>query len=230
MPVDSALIEALERGSWFCSLPGEMKAALLSESRVMRLANGETLFRRNDDRSGLYGIVDGMARISGLNKQGKEAILTFAQAPDWIGEIALFDGEHRTHDAVSEGGLTVLHIPQSSLDALLEAHPQFWRQFGLLLAHKLRLAFAAIEDLSLLPAPLRLARRLVIIAQGYGEQSDMPAKLLLSVSQEQLGQMLSISRQTTNQILRELAKKGLIKVAYGEIEIIDLEGLKAMLS
>jgi CRP/FNR family cyclic AMP-dependent transcriptional regulator len=226
MKVDSVTLHALEQGSWFKSLPGGMKEALLTRSRVLQLAPGEALFRRNDERSGLYGIVDGMARISGLNEQGKEAILTFAEAPDWIGEVALFDGERRTHDAFAEGSLTVLHMPQAELDVLLAEHPEYWRQFGLLLAHKLRLAFTAIEDLALLPAKLRLARRLVMIAQGYGADGDVQVKHVVSVSQEQLGQMVSISRQTTNQILRELAKQNLIKVTYGEIEIVDLPGLK----
>jgi len=38
--------------------------------------------------------------------------------------------------------------------------------------------------------------------------------------------MLAISRQTTNQILRQLEGQGIIALRYGEIEIVDPDRLK----
>ena len=38
--------------------------------------------------------------------------------------------------------------------------------------------------------------------------------------------MLAISRQTTNQILKELETQGILRLAYGGIEIIDLARLR----
>ncbi len=38
--------------------------------------------------------------------------------------------------------------------------------------------------------------------------------------------MLFITRQTTNQILKDLERQGFIKLVYGAIEIIDFEGLR----
>ncbi|TQV85611.1 Crp/Fnr family transcriptional regulator [Aliikangiella coralliicola] len=208
-----------------------MKHDLLQFSVLKSIEPGETLFSRGDARNGLFAVVDGSIRITGLNEDGKEAILTFIEPPSWIGEVALFDGDNRTHHAIAETAVTVLHIPQEKLDDMLERHPEYWKEFGILLAHKLRLTFQAIEDLSLLPAATRLCRRLVIIAQGYGgisgrHKSGINPQRVISVSQEQLGLMLSISRQTTNQILKELQAKGMIKITYGEIEILDLDQLK----
>ncbi len=48
---------------------------------------------------------------------------------------------------------------------------------------------------------------------------------VIALSQEQLSQMLSISRQTTNQILKDLEARQLVRVQRGEVEIIDLAGL-----
>jgi CRP-like cAMP-binding protein len=39
--------------------------------------------------------------------------------------------------------------------------------------------------------------------------------------------MLSLSRQTTNQILKDLKDQGVIGLGYGEIEILDMEKLRA---
>jgi len=48
----------------------------------------------------------------------------------------------------------------------------------------------------------------------------------LHVSQDKLSAMLSISRQTVNQMLKELEGEGLLALGRGHIEIIDLEKLK----
>lgn len=221
-PDDHAILQS---GLWFQSLPEELKHKLGSMARKQSLQSGQALFLRGDERCGLYAVLSGMIRISGLNAQGKEAILTFVEAPDWFGEVALFDGDRRTHNALAENDVTLLHFPQSGLDRLLEDAPHYWRDFGLLLARKLRLAFVALEDHALLPAPVRLSRRLVMMAEGYGALEGEQRRVV-SVPQEALGRMLSISRQTTNQILKDLAQRGLIQITYGQIEIQDLEKLK----
>ena len=48
-------------------------------------------------------MVEGAIRISAVSENGKEALLILVEAPHWFGEIALFDGQARTHDAYAEG-------------------------------------------------------------------------------------------------------------------------------
>ncbi|MCB2569562.1 helix-turn-helix domain-containing protein [Listeria monocytogenes] len=39
--------------------------------------------------------------------------------------------------------------------------------------------------------------------------------------------MLSLSRQTTHQILKDLEAQGILQLSYGGLEILDLAGLRA---
>ena len=50
---------------------------------------------------------------------------------------------------------------------------------------------------------------------------------VLPISQSELGSMLSLSRQTTNQILMDLQQRGVLRLAYGRIEVLDRSGLEA---
>ncbi|MDX1297320.1 MAG: helix-turn-helix domain-containing protein, partial [Pseudomonas sp.] len=109
----------------------------------------------------------------------------------------------------SEFDAEVLDLPaQGGL-----GHPQF----------RGRLAFIALEEMSLLPAAPRLARRLLMMAENYGEGEP---RRVIHLPQEQLALMLAISRQTTNQILKELEGQGIVRLTYGEIEILDLARLR----
>nr|WP_256836058.1 Crp/Fnr family transcriptional regulator [Pseudomonas oleovorans] len=227
MPDPHHYLSQLNQGHWFAALPAGLSQSLLDMAQVQRLDAGQRLFRRGEKPSGLYAVVEGTVRVGAVSENGKEALLTLVEPPYWFGEISLFDGLPRTHDAFTESASTLLLLPQAELLALLERQPQHWRDFALLMSHKLRLAFLALEDMSLLPAAPRLARRLLLIAENYG---DSQPRRVLHLAQEQLALMLSLSRQTTNQILKELQAQGVVQLTYGEIEILDIEHLRQLAS
>ncbi|MDH1441622.1 Crp/Fnr family transcriptional regulator [Pseudomonas sp. GD03721] len=227
MPDPRHYLSQLSQGHWFAALPQTLRHTLLDMAQVQHLDAGQRLFRRGDKPSGLYAVVEGAMRVGAVSETGKEALLTLVEPPYWFGEISLFDGLPRTHDAFADSASTLLLLPQAGLLALLEREPQHWRDFALLMSHKLRLAFIALEDMSLLPAAPRLARRLLLIAENYGESEP---RRVLHLAQEQLALMLSLSRQTTNQILKELQAQGVVQLTYGEIEILDFERLRQLAS
>ncbi|MGE8153910.1 Crp/Fnr family transcriptional regulator [Pseudomonas vancouverensis] len=216
----------LMRGQWFSHLPVSFQDSLLAAARLRRLSPGQALFKRGDPPCGLYAVLEGAVRVGAVSEQGKEALLSLIEPPHWFGEICLFDGQPRTHDAFAAGPCTLLHIPQNTLLALLETQPGYWRHLALLMSQKLRMTFINLEQLSLLPAPARLAHRLLMIAEGYGQTT--PPRSVLQLPQEQLASMLSLSRQTTNQILKDLQGQGIIGLSYGEIEILDAVRLRVL--
>ncbi len=217
----------LLQGRWFSGIPEAFQEALLARAVVRDFASGERLFSRGDPPGGIYAVVDGIVRITASTDAGKEALLTLQEPPAWFGEIAVFDGQARTHDGVADGAARVLHVPQAAMDAILSAQPVWWRDLALLVTQKLRLMFLAMEDVTTQPLPARLARRLLLMAEGYG---DWHARKLraLDVKQEQLASMLSTSRQSVNQALKDLEQKGVVKLAYGQVEIVDLDALRAL--
>jgi CRP-like cAMP-binding protein len=214
----------LEAGRWFGALTPAFRDALLDAALVKSLPEGHRLFSRGDPCDGLFAAVEGAITTTGVGSSGKEAVLAVVEPPQWFGEIAIFDGLPRTHDAEAAVDSVVLQVPKPALDALLTAHPQWWRELGLLLASKLRAAFLVMEDTALSPLVSRVATRLVFMAQGdWADRS----RRVVKVSQELLAGMLSASRQSINQALKLLEAQGLVKVAYKEIEIVDLERLRA---
>jgi CRP/FNR family cyclic AMP-dependent transcriptional regulator len=209
---------------WFSQLPEALIEALLSCARVKQLQDGQTLFHRGEPVDGLYAVLEGALHITGVTREGKEAMLSMVEPPMWFGEIALFDRMPRTHDAVAVGLTTLLFAPLMALDDLLEQQPRYWRHFGILMAFKVRLAFIALEDLSIVQPAERVARRLVWLAYCAvtGGQSG---RCRLTIKQTQLALMMALSRQTVNQLLRALEQRGVIRLSYGLIDVIDMPAL-----
>ena len=217
------LAALLERSAWFRAAPAAMQAQLIEAGRVERLTAGQRLFTRGDSDDGLYCVLDGLMRIGAASSEGKEALLAVIEPVNWFGEIALFDNRPRTHNAYAERDAELFHVPRAALAALLERTPAYWHVFGLLLTQKLRLAFDAIEEAALLPAAQRVARRLLLMAGGYGEPGTL--RRVLKVPQEDLAMMLALSRQTINQVLKQFETQRALKLGYAEIEIIDVRKL-----
>ncbi|MEO7731301.1 MAG: Crp/Fnr family transcriptional regulator [Kofleriaceae bacterium] len=218
--------ELLRTGRWFAALPDELQNQLL-DAAVHRVAGaGERVVGRGDEASGLYAVVDGTMRLSGQSEAGREVLHMVVEPPSWFGEMSVIDGLPRTQDVTADVASELLHVPQRALEAILSAEPRYWQHIAILMAHKLRLAMLALEDVAQVPARVRLARRLAMLIEGYGDHTH--PRRTVELRQDQLAMMLNVSRQTTNQLLKELEALGLVKLNYGEIEIIDAAALRAL--
>jgi CRP-like cAMP-binding protein len=215
----------LRAGRWFGALPDELQRDLLGEGVVRNLRKGQWLFSRGDPPNGLYAVLDGGIRITATAPSGKEVLLALAEPPMWFGEIAVFDGLPRTHDAVAADKSIALHVPTPALDRILEREPRYWRDLGLLIASKLRLTFRAMEDVAVLPLANRLARQLLMSVERYGEWHDRSSRCV-DLHQGELGAMLSTSRQTVNHLLKDLEGQGIVRLSYRQVEILDLDRLR----
>ena len=85
---------------------------------------------------------------------------------------------------------------------------------------KLRIALSLLEDMALEPPRVRLARCLIHLLEGYGARKAAPS-CHVRVSQERLGMMLSLSRQTVNELLRHMEEEGIIQCQRGGVRVLD---------
>ena len=226
--MESALLRyrpQLESTPWFRSLPAELRDYLVSHATLLRLEKGQVLYRCGDPSYGLYAVLEGALSIGTVGVDGKEALVAVLGPTAWIGEISLFDGLPRPHDAIAASRALFMHVPEAALQSLLDATPRYWRDFALLMAQRLRLSFKNAESLTLLPGAQRVANRLLLIAEGYDGLNDVQSRIRLS--QDSLASMVSLSRQTTNQLLKSLESQGIVSLKFGEINILDIERLRA---
>ena len=222
---DAPTLALLRQGRWFSGLPEDFQHRLVQPGRRVQLARGERLFARGDANSGLYAVLSGAISVGAVGPGGKEALVAVAEAPQWFGEIALIDGGLRTHNADAREASTLLWLPLTELHALLAEDPRRWQAFGQLAMEKLRALFMGVEELALLAAPARVARRLLSLATAHGQLAEGQTRDALQLNQEQLGAMLALTRQTVNLVLKDFEARGLLRCQYGRIDILDWAAL-----
>jgi CRP-like cAMP-binding protein len=215
----------LETTPWFRGLCVELQDYLITHASLVTLDRGQLLYRRGERSYGLYAVLGGALALGSVGMDGKEALLAVLGPTAWVGEISLFDGLPRPNDATAVSRTLLLHVPEVALQSLLDTTPAYWRDFALLMAQRLRVLFENSEAISLLPVAQRVANRLLMIAGGYGGLNAAQSRIRLS--QDSLASMVSLSRQTTNQLLRTLESQQIVSLKSGEIAILDFDRLRA---
>ena len=208
-------------GGVFFDLPAAAAAQCAGLASRRHYGDGELLYARGDEAAALYGLIRGRVRLSNVTPDGREVLVMLFEPGDWVGEVSLFDGLPRTHDAHAVGPTEGFVLPKAKLLALLDAQPLLYRHFAARLARSLRVALSYIDDAALLPLPPRLAKRLLDLARVYGADTPQGRRIELHLPQEDLGRMLGASRQSVSKELKRWEAQGWIGVEYGKVMIRD---------
>ena len=206
---------------WFSALPEAIQADVRAHARKCVLAPGERLFSRGDKPDGMYGVLEGSVRVSGISPEGREIILDFYGPGSWFGEVSALNGLSRGHDAEAYVPTTLLHVSADDLEQLVATHSAFSRALLRLEAQRLHVLLAALEQYSVQSIEQRLASRLLMLAGPYGVSSAQGLKIELHLPQETLAQLVGVTRQRINQILKDWQHEGLIDHQYGQVTLLD---------
>jgi len=222
--LDLIYINRLKENTWFSVLPEAFQKFILEHGKQITFEKNSYVFHAKDKFNGIYTVLEGSISLGYVDVNGNEALSAIAEPIMWFGEISLIDHEPRSHDAIALKKSTVLHIPAKPLNDLLKDNPYYWYYFARLTSQKLRYVF--LEQIAIQTRSLsqRLAQRLLFILEGYGNHLIVQERQI-HISQDQLANMLTVSRQTINHELNLLEKQNIIKISFRKIEILDMEKL-----
>ena len=215
----------IDAGTWFSSLSDELRAAILSRAVARRLADGASLASRGTPAEEWVGVARGAVRVSSVSLTGKQVSLTYVEPGTWFGDIALFDGLPRTHDADAHGATTLLTVRKADFKALLQQHVELYDALLRLNCRRLRILFNLVEDLNTRPLSARLAKNILVLARSYGVVQGDEIRIGLQLAQEDLAQLVGASRQRVNQELKELEREGALRVEPTRLVVLSKEKL-----
>ncbi|HEY4067584.1 MAG TPA: Crp/Fnr family transcriptional regulator [Burkholderiaceae bacterium] len=220
----------IDGGSWFSRLSPALREAILARSVVRRLPDGAMLSARGAPADEWCGVAKGAVRVSSVSLSGKQITLTYVEPGTWFGDIALFDGLPRTHDANTHGETTLLGVRKADFKALLGLHTELYEALLRLNCRRLRLMFDAVEDLNTRPLAARLAKQILLLARGYGIAQGEEIRIGLQLAQEDVAQLLGASRQRVNQELKGFEREGAVRIEPTRLVVLSKEKLLAIAS
>lgn len=215
----------LARHVLFRGLAAEVLDDVVAMSVTKKLQDGQVLFLKGETGGGLYGVLGGKVKLTVTSSTGRELILCVMREGDIFGEIALLDGGPRTASAVTIGPTLLLMVPHREFSAYLRRNPDLCCYLLNTLCSRLRSTNKRVEDAVFRGLPERFAKHLLDLARQHGRESPDGAGTTLNLSQQALGQMLGISRESANKQLQVWRRRGWIALGRNRLVICDAAAL-----
>lgn len=158
--------QQIEHGPWFSKLSPALRQDILARTVIRRYPDGVQIGTRGAPAVDWIAVASGAVRVSSVSISGNQITLTYVEPGTWFGDIALFDGLPRTHDATTHGPTTLLIVRKHDFNDLLSRHIELYEALLRLNCRRLRLMFNVFEDLITKPLASRLARQVLALARS----------------------------------------------------------------
>ena len=212
--------------SLFGPLTPEERSRLLTYMRLVRYPPNAVLFCKGDPGTNMMAMVRGRAKVCSHSEDGKELVLNLINTGDVVGEIALLDGSARTADAVTLEECEMLVLERRDFIPFLKRHPETCLKLLTVLCERVRRTSQMLEESLFLEGSARLAKRLEHLAALFGRRVPEGTEITIKLSQQQLGNMVGMSRESMNKLLGQWRRDNLVISRNGHLVITDLERLR----
>ncbi|MEP7146204.1 MAG: Crp/Fnr family transcriptional regulator [bacterium] len=210
--------------SVFCKLPEQELNDLSIQKHCNYFEKGDTIFSEGNMPNGLFCINNGRVKVYQSGSDGKEQIIRLGKDGDILGYRALISGEGYSASATAIEDSKVCLIPKDVFFKLLTGNSDVTTKIMKLLAHELKDAEDKITDLAQKPVIERLAEALLMLKEYYGFEKD-DNSLNITVTREEIANIIGTATETTIRLLSDLRKQGIIELDGRKIKILKSSAL-----
>lgn len=201
-------------------------AELVQHGRPRQLSSGALLLVEGTRSDTVVIVISGRVKVFTTAEDGTEAVVAVRGPGAVLGELAAIDGQPHSASAACLEPLEVLAVGRRQFIAFLHAHPQAMWVLMRILARRLREANRDRLELGVYDTLGRLARRLVELADRYGQPTEAGIRITLPLTQDELARWIGASPEAVTKAFRTLRAEGCVRTQRRTITVIDVEGLR----
>lgn len=205
------------------SLPTARQEAFIQALPRIRFDHDSVIFDRHDTTQDVYFILEGATKSVTYGPDGNMAYFKLRKAGDVFGYYSAISGEPRTARMIAVGQTVLGKMSGPDFMDMILSHRAMSAHMLQLVMALLRSETDRITTLITMDARERLAAELISLAAG-----DVAPSISLP-SRNELAARLGMTRETLARHLSAFVQDGLIRLDKDRVQIIDAEGLQALL-
>jgi CRP-like cAMP-binding protein len=209
---------------WLDALLPEERARVLDDLKVLQVEGGELLCRVGRPATYWFGVVDGLLKMSNDTAMGLPVTFTGVAPGGWFGEGTVIKREPYRYNIQALRKSVVAGLGVETFHWLLDRSIPFNRFVIRQLNERLG-QFIAAREIDRMTNPD--ARVALSLGSLFHPTLYPGVGTVLRITQRELGYLVGLSRQRVNEALRALQAEGLMRVEYGGVQVLDLDGLRA---
>ncbi|MHA7818945.1 MAG: Crp/Fnr family transcriptional regulator [Erythrobacter sp.] len=209
------------RDSAACSvLSDEERDALAAAGRTRMLKRGEMLFAAGDDEAACATLVSGALKVSAIDREGTEQILSLVHPSGFIGELFT---PFAHHDVVALTESTLCTFARGDIERAIDDYPALARALLRRSQEDLLATRNLLELTANASAEARLAALLHDFAVAASDSScHLASEFELPLTRGEIANMLGLTIETVSRKLGELEDMGAIaRKGKRGIELVD---------
>ena len=207
--------------------PAETK--LLASVGTHRYVGSDTIILRQDDPADcVHCLISGTVKTFQTHASGDESVLRIHLPGSIIGLSCLTSRGHWDATSIALKPSHLLKLSKSSFLKLLEENSSLGIKLVRLLVDRLSDLHFRIGELQAQTVEQRLAYALLSLSRSDPSKDARHERAGISLTHEELGQLINTRRQTVTSSLRRFAAMGLIKRSVRSIDVISPEGLRKL--
>jgi len=183
---------------------------------ISKYRKGQVVFSQGDPADSVFYIREGRIKIAVVSDQGKEAVVAFLKAGDFIGEGCLTGRPRRISTARALQDSVITRVDKATMARILREQPNFSERFTAhLLARMIRVEEDLVDQL-FNSSEKRLARALLLLANFGKDGKQEP--VIAKVSQETLADMIGTTRSRVSHFMNKFRQLGYVDY-NGNLEV-----------
>jgi CRP/FNR family cyclic AMP-dependent transcriptional regulator len=211
------------RAGWLADQPEDVRNSVLKHARIVDYQAGEFIFHAGDAEGGIYGVITGGVGVHLPSNEGIPVLAHILRCGEWFGYGPLVRGRKRSLSFSLIEPSLLFHLPLSHAQEIAQSSLAHQRAIMSISEYGMDVATKVIETLLIRSTDRRIAATLLRVARSLDEGGSWTMVVL---TQSQLGEMANAERQVVNRALKRLEGKGILRVSYGRIEIVDKTALQ----
>lgn len=204
----------------FASFPPDVQGEIRKKAIRKSFKQGQFLHHRGDEADGFWIVEKGQVKCGHQDAHGQMHVLFILGPGDSFGELACLGQFERVLDIEALGKVDMLWVSEKIFSEVIGRSPEISREMLKILAKQLQEALDNLLVFRNMPAPKRLAQRLL----AFAANRESPVRL--GIKQQELAELIGVSRMTIASALSELEGHGLVTRHYGHIVIEDPVALR----
>jgi len=212
----------------FCNLPPPAVQKLAAITSAAAYPKGATLFVEGQSPRGVFILCSGKVKLSTSSADGKSLILRISEQGEVLGLPATVTGKpyELTADVIEPTQANF--ISRTDFLLFLREHGEAALRVAQQLGETYHLAIAEMRTIGLSrSAAEKLARFLLDLCANHDEEKG-EVKLTLTLTHEEIAQMIGASRETVTRLFADFKKKHFLQVKGSTLIIKNKAGLESV--
>ena len=213
----------LQSVPWLAHLLSDERDRIVPELRVSEAAPGDLVCRIGRPATYWFGVIDGLLKMNTVTDDGRAITYSGLAAGGWFGEGTVLKRESYRYNIQALRKSHVAGLPVDTFHWLLD-HSIGFNRFVMNQLNERLSQFIGVVGAGRSASPeQRVARNLAalvnpVLFPGVGE--------VLRITQQELAYLAGLSRQRVNEALRTLQERGVLRIEYGGLRIVQAQALR----